>query len=150
MPNWCENEVTISGTEAEVAAVCAAVAGTMETGEASTPRPSAFSLESILPTPPAMLQGEGWYDWRIEHWGTKWNSTRVQILRDTPKKMSFAFDTAWGPPDKALDVLAQRFPAVQIELRYFEGGMQFQGEITWENGVRTKEWADDYDGPRGG
>jgi len=37
------------------------------------------------------------------------------------------FDTAWGPPIEALKNLAEKFPALTIDLKYFEPGMAFGG-----------------------
>ncbi len=36
-----------------------------------------------------------WYDWSINNWGSKWNSTNFMFLEDGK---GFSFDTAWDPP----------------------------------------------------
>lgn len=52
-----------------------------------------------------------WYDWCIEHWGTKWNAyENEQIDKDT-----IAFETAWSAPEPVIAQLAKMYPDVEIE-----------------------------------
>ncbi len=37
-----------------------------------------------------------WYDWSIEHWGTKWNA--VEPKRFAGAGLSYEFYTAWDAP----------------------------------------------------
>ena len=39
-----------------------------------------------------------WYDWCIDHWGTKWNAKQT-ILSQYNNHIMFEFDTAWSPPE---------------------------------------------------
>jgi hypothetical protein len=43
---------------------------------------------------------DGWYNWSIKNWGTKWNVDveDVEMYRLTPFKLLVTFDTAWSPP----------------------------------------------------
>lgn len=52
-----------------------------------------------------------WYDWRVEHWGTKWNSyENTQIDPDT-----ITFETAWSAPEPVIAQLAKMYPDAEIE-----------------------------------
>ena len=52
-----------------------------------------------------------WYDWCIEHWGTKWNAyENEQIDKDT-----IVFETAWSAPEPVMAQLAKMYPNAEIE-----------------------------------
>ena len=52
-----------------------------------------------------------WYDWCIEHWGTKWNAyENEQIDKDT-----IVFETAWSAPEPVMAQLAKMDPNAEIE-----------------------------------
>lgn len=78
---------------------------------------SPFDFNKILPCPydtsvsPDDVQGENWYDWRVAHWGTKWNGWDVGILEN-----GFAFITAWSPPWGIIGELMRQFPGVTFTL----------------------------------
>lgn len=44
-----------------------------------------------------------WYDWRVSHWGTKWNAYYQYSDSDD----SIGFDTAWSMPEPILERLAE-------------------------------------------
>jgi len=53
----------------------------------------------------------GWYDWCIEHWGTKWNAyENTRIDQDT-----ISFETAWSAPEPVIAQLAKMYPDAEIE-----------------------------------
>lgn len=52
-----------------------------------------------------------WYDWCIEHWGTKWNAyENTQVDSDT-----ITFETAWSAPAPIIAQLAKMYPEAEIE-----------------------------------
>lgn len=57
-----------------------------------------------------------WYEWRCEHWGTKWDATDCEILNEADGLVVFQFDTAWGPPLVALGHLSKLFPNTEFFL----------------------------------
>ncbi len=83
-----------------------------------------------------------WYDWRINHWGTKWNACYSDSL-DTlmPKKgyngsytMEYTFETAGTMPEPFFTALSKLFPDITIEVQYANedigadvGMMSFEG-----------------------
>lgn len=57
-----------------------------------------------------------WYEWRNEHWGTKWNSYgygyEASIASDGKRYLSF--ETAWSAPCPILRKLSEMYPDVAI------------------------------------
>lgn len=56
-----------------------------------------------------------WYDWCIEHWGTKWNAMGTDI--DLPDR-TMTFTTAWSSPDPIIKELVKQFPEIQFTYLY--------------------------------
>jgi hypothetical protein len=68
-----------------------------------------------------------WYDWRVENWGSKWNSYAFGIDQEADERLSFHFDTAWSFPLPVLEKLAGMFPALCFECVCFDEGWNFAG-----------------------
>lgn len=58
-----------------------------------------------------------WFDWCIDHWGTKWNSSEGNMNED-----SIAFSTAWNPPYRILTMLSEKYPNQTFYCYYAEEG----------------------------
>jgi hypothetical protein len=125
MPNWCSNTLTISGPSADLVALGNTVVDQGKTD---------LSLEKINATPPEMLTDEkaGWYEWRNEHWGTKWDVEAT--LTEFDHLYVYNFNSAWGPPESAIATLAACFPTLTFHLAYDEPGMDFGGFTLWREG----------------
>jgi hypothetical protein len=78
---------------------------------------------------------DGWYDWCVNNWGTKWDvggqpehhglkATRVD------NQVSASFDSAWAPPVGLYDKLFEL--GYNVNATYWEPGMGFCG--IWDNG----------------
>ena len=68
-----------------------------------------------------------WYDWSIQNWGTKWNCSESSLCDDLPDEKgnpdddvecSFEFDTAWSTPFGVIAKLSQKYPTVEITVRF--------------------------------
>lgn len=70
-----------------------------------------------------------WYGWNVDHWGTKWDASDVEIT--VGFIIEITFSTAWSPPIPAIQGLAERFPDDEFHLRYVE-------EQGWGGYVRFK------------
>jgi hypothetical protein len=98
----------------------------------------------------------GWYDWRLENWGTKWDVMEVAItqpltLHDdedaAPESMnaSFTFNcwTAWSPPIPVWDALVNMGISVdadyQDEMGNFEGTYLNGSNKTWEPEIEEED-----------
>lgn len=54
-----------------------------------------------------------WHDWRIEHWGTKWDSYDCEFDGSLLR-----FKTAWSHPVPVMRELFRRYPDVVFEVQY--------------------------------
>jgi hypothetical protein len=94
-----------------------------------------------------------WYNWSIEHWGTKWNAADgVVELRETKRGLTakLRFDTAWSPPTPVMHALVALFPKLSFAHRYWEQGACYQGKLVGKGGEVVEEGSWDYHGSRGG
>ena len=82
-----------------------------------------FDFQKIIPMDKKLLEGEEWYDWRVENWGTKWDGYDGRISDDGSV---FTFDTAWAPPLPIIKKLAE-ITGEKFTLEYIELGMFFCG-----------------------
>lgn len=121
MPNWCNNILTVSEPSAEL------VKYLQEEG---------FSFDKIKPMPPELKEGDGWYDWAVENWGTKWDLDENPFDFDSisENEISFWFDTAWSPPMGVIEALSEKFYKDHFVLQYLEMGMGFCGEASFSDG----------------
>jgi hypothetical protein len=85
-----------------------------------------------------------WYQWRIAHWGTKWD-VQATLENETPDFLVYEFESAWSPPVKWLEKVAGDFPSLRFVLRYDEPGMGFKGVAIFDQGKlivdKYKEYA---------
>ena len=95
-------------------------------------------------------EGENWYDWRVEHWGTKWEvNDPVFILQDDfdgkMTRLICFFDTAWSPPLDAYEHFLAQDGGCEIEAYYCEPGCQFAGVFI--NGGHKEICDEEFDAP---
>lgn len=163
MPNWCTNVLLIRGEYEEVQKLLDTVEGDN----------SAFSLNKLLTTPEElknttapsrtseeekkrlrdMYGATDWYDWQVNHWGTKWdveativndshseaNHVFLSKLKDSDRVVTMEFDSAWAPPVPVIKHLAAQFPNTNIYHTYDESGCDFAGYGMYSNGECVKE-----------
>ena len=53
-----------------------------------------LDFQQIVP-PPHDYEGVDWYDWNVEHWGTKWNAVDPERIELDNKAFTFKFETAY-------------------------------------------------------
>lgn len=127
MPNWCENNLNIMGP-----------ADTLKLIVSNHVKGSALDFETVDPTPQELLAVDsslevglpGWYQWRLDHWGCKWNqdgSGDLSFVDDN--QLLLSFDTPWGPPLGIVSSLGKKYPDCRFEIRYVEHGNAFCGEF---------------------
>ena len=84
---------------------------------------------------------EGWYDWRVTNWGTKWDVVDVEITQPIEcsgdifgdnATASFSFNcwTAWSPPIPVWKKLHEM--GISVDADYQDEGMMFEGR--WVDG----------------
>jgi len=92
----------------------------------------------------------GGYEWCIKNWGTKWDMSEVNLADETTEQLFYGYQTAWSPNCPVILKMSKLFPKLTFELRYFEGGMGFNGLFECEKGKVLKDEQGDYFGDRGG
>ncbi len=75
-----------------------------------------------------------WYEWRIENWGCKWNSSRCEFSDDT-----VFFETPWDPCPKVIQQLSKMYPNHKFEYDFCDEQICiYAGEFEIENGEFIK------------
>ena len=148
MPNWCDNQITITGPNSVIDKIEKIVKNEdSKNGLLNFFYPMPKELEdttspsSSAKKPQPMVDGfDNWYDWRCENWGTKWDVNEFygvdrQYLTEQNEGesiISFGFSSAWSPPIGAYDKFMDMGHNVEIKAYYYEGGCDFMG--VWDNG----------------
>lgn len=75
------------------------------------------------------IGSDSWYDWRVTHWGTKWDIDPQPVDECNEfDELRFSFDTAWSPPVGIYAALAQMIADKgSISWFYREDGQQLAG-----------------------
>lgn len=121
MPNWCINRAAITGPKPVITELKQVLA-----------RNDPELLAWMVPQP--RFEGDQeWYAWNVSNWGTKWDVTDVTMLDDTKDdSVTVEFSTAWSPPVEAFSTWAQSTEGVKFRLDYWEGGMGYVGNTTYD------------------
>ena len=137
MPNWCMNNVSITGDADTIAEIVTAAEENR-------------LLEYLNPI------GEWDYGKAVDAWGTKWDvqgsDADVCIMDEEfhQHQVNLNFDTAWSPPTEALRVAADRL-SIQVESYFFEPGLTFVGyfnseedeEESYQYDFEDENWRDE-------
>ena len=155
MPNWCDNQVTITGPNSVIDKIEQI---TKEEDNQNGllnffhPMPKELdgttSPSSSADKPQPMVEGfDCWYDWRCENWGTKWEVCEFYGVDrqhheagksgvSLTSTISFGFSSAWSPPINAYQTflinMSEKNLDVSVKAYYYEGGCDFMG--CWDNG----------------
>ena len=149
MPNWCDNQITITGPNSVIDNIEKIVKEEKD-GDGLlnffNPMPKELkdttSPSSSADKPQPMVDGfDNWYDWRVENWSTKWDVNEFygvdrQYLKEQNEgesTISFAFSSAWAPPINAYEKFLENNSNCFIRAYYYEGGCDFMG--LWEDGI---------------
>lgn len=123
MPNWCTNNITITGPKDKINKL-------IERARSANPkRPDEELglLEAMVPI------GDWEYGTAVETWGTKWDVSteglEVYNIIEDRAVIEGWFDSAWSPPVEAMRAYLAENPDVDIWMNYFEPGVSFIGEF---------------------
>jgi hypothetical protein len=140
MPNWCENNLEITGDIKEI----------KKFKKQAKAKETDLSFKNFIPMPKKLENtqspadkpnkelikkygADNWYDWNIKNWGTKWD-TEAELTDSGADFLWYYFDTAWSPPTEWLKQTCKLFKKLSFELKYDEPGMGFCGTVRAENG----------------
>ena len=112
MPNWCSNQITITGDKSVIDKIEKIVKEEdHKNGLLNYMSPMPKQLEdttspsSASDKPQPMVEGfDCWYDWRVEKWGTKWDVNEfygVDRQGDTISFFNISSDKALIEPKNA-------------------------------------------------
>ncbi len=146
MPNWCNNNISISHSDpAKLEALASAVregkflnhiipvpedlqitAGFLgdEAAQKELERKTAENVEKY---------GHGnWYDFCTSRWGTKWevDAYEGENVKVENGVLEFGFDSAWSPPIGIYEEMMEQ--GFEVRAYYYEPGMAYVGK--WDNG----------------
>ena len=156
MPNYCDNNITITGPNSVIDKIEKIVKeeenidlSSKEKGETPGllqfmyPMPKELD-NTTSPAPkdkpqPKIDGFDNWYDWRVDNWSTKWDVNeffgveRHNLIDSLDEStITFAFSSAWAPPIGAYEHFINENSNVSIKASYFEPGCDFMG--IWDNG----------------
>lgn len=128
MPNWCDNILLVEGSEEDVHRWVERAASWDDPDEDTQP----IHFSAFLP-PPANTDQFDLLDWRVENWGTKWEPEFFDMKRSCGKA-TYYFETPWGPPLEWVIQVSQQYPEMKFRVDYGEPGMDFSGEMIFQDG----------------
>jgi len=118
MPNWCNNNITISGPTETIKQL-------WEDAQTAGPDGGFGLLEAMAPI------GDWDYGNAVETWGTKWDISDEGLEftdnGDGTASIQGWFDSAWAPPIGAYERFCDDMDNCEISASYFEPGMDFAG-----------------------
>ena len=137
MPNWCYNNADITAKTPEQMQLLQRIAerNKEKQGVFNIIRPLPAELENTVKGTGEYQQEifidgcNNWFDWQVNHWGTKWDIDPVSEEFDG-ETLSLSFDSAWSPPIELYKYLVEQ--GFDVSANYYEPGMNFAGE--WVNG----------------
>tara|TARA_B100000902_G_scaffold111835_1_gene113049 strand:+ start:214 stop:837 length:624 start_codon:yes stop_codon:yes gene_type:complete len=143
MPNWCDNQITITGPNSVIDKIEKIVKEEKDgDGLLNFMSPMPKELDGTTAPSPAdkpqpMIEGfDNWYDWRCENWSTKWDVNEFYGVDRQGDTISFGFSSAWSPPINAYQTflmnMSEKNLDVSVKAYYYEGGCDFMG--CWDNG----------------
>ncbi len=73
-----------------------------------------------------------WYNWCVEHWGTKWNACESEVKGEDVVE----FETAWSAPVPVVEELSRMYPEKVVNIMWAdEDTGSNTGEIAYQNGL---------------
>lgn len=145
MPNWCNNNATISHKDP---AKMQALANAINEGKfcqhvIPTPQDLTDTLagypgedqreahEAQMARNVELYGAKDWYDFQTSNWGTKWDVDPYEPVEVVNNTIEFGFDSAWSPPMGIYEALVD--DGFEVVAYYYEPGMAYVGK--YDNGV---------------
>jgi hypothetical protein len=152
MPNWCINDLRISGPTDELKRFKAfAESKAIDTGREED---KCLDFNNFDPYPEEFKKKDsngswggfngGGYEWCCNHWGCKWNSCSDCIVEDIENNLHYALDTAWSPPRAIVRKMGSMFPLLRFELTFFEPGCGFKGQMIVDKDNLEEDETEDF------
>jgi len=127
MPNHTDNRVILSHDDSQQIDMIYNIMNTEDTPLCQTLIPMDEKLLEISGISDK-YEVQGWYEWRLENWGTKWDVYETQCTRINANTLQLYFYTAWSPPIPVFDKLVDM--GFEVNARYLDEGWGYIGEYT--------------------
>ena len=157
MPNYCTNNLTVTGDAKEIKRFHEAItAGELQAHEHFR------ILDNLFPTPKELKDttkgyyGEGtekqikqeemnkanlkkfgspdWYEWNCKNYGSKWSDFDGMLGQISDNEINATFMSAWSPIGEGIRNVSKQFPTLDFVLSYDEGCIAFCGGYAFRNG----------------
>jgi hypothetical protein len=139
MPNWCDNQVTITGPKSvidKIEKIAKEEKGAGGLLNFFQPMPKELRDTTADGSENKELMKKygysDWYGWACDNWGTKWDISEFYGVDRDGDTISFAFSSAWSPPVGAYEYFLAKNEECSLKAYYYEGGCDFMG--VWDNG----------------
>jgi len=162
MPNHCETRAVISTTTKDDLDIFMSMAKPKSSAEEDDKdtKELVVSMEAIMPTPPHLLDSTkdfstgdlqkaitgdstyeyaSWYDWRVAHWGTKWDMYDQEVddigyfSEFNDYRVSLRYNTAWSPNIRFWKNFTKIAP-LKVDMTYLDEGWGFAGRTVIQDG----------------
>ncbi len=155
MANYCDNDLYVSGNDADIKHFLEYARGE-DDGQ-----PVALDFRRFIPEPDHDA-GAGELECISERWGTSSNAMDTVLDTEHPYcprdddggedywAVKCSFVTKWSPPIPVVLSAARRFRSLRFSMEYYEAGMGFHGRFTCEAGQAVEDLVGAYFGSRGG
>ena len=139
MPNWADNQVTITGPKKiidKIEKIANEEKGTEGLLQFMYPMPQELKdTTADFSENKEMIKKYGhsdWYGWATDNWGTKWDINEFYGVDRNGDTISFSFSSARAPPTGAYENFISENSECSLKSYYYEGGCDFMG--IWDNG----------------
>ncbi len=136
MPNWCNNIVTLRHEDPTMLERAVKSAEDNRLFQEFVPCPVEL-IETVKgsATPQELYDANtkkhgypSWYEFACAKWGTKWDISTCEVIRNEDGSVSLSFDTAWSPPIAFYEAIEEM--GFEVDAYYNEGGMGFAGSYS--------------------
>ena len=149
MPNWCSNELDITGPQEDLDRFRDAAVGERPTyakehdinlpiSDDDEDRHEVLSFHALVPIPEEILEAgyngknnalvQSGHGAETTLWGVKWGACGEITRYIGNTSLSYSFETAWGPPCRLIQTVAPQYPTLRFHINYMEEGMCFKGD----------------------
>jgi len=153
MPNWCTNNVTLSGERVpellkDLQAPLRLIKQEpgnwqiVESADGEEQKPYSYffyRLKHVLPD--VWVPG---FDTNVEHIGSKWGATDATVIQEDEDYVHIHFASAWGPCVKGFLHICKYYE-LGMEYEYEESGSNISGEVEYKTeDKRVEYWKGSY------
>lgn len=153
MPNWCNNNIEITGPLDKIKALWDA-AQAEDSGLLNAMVPMPVELKNTRKG----TNGDAvnWYDWAVTNWGTKWDVElegleykvgAKQARSDYAATINGWFCSAWAPPIDCYNRFLEANPDFTVTASYYETGCDFAGFYDNGDDEHLANLRDEYELP---